>query len=462
MSVNQEVVSTNLLKLTYVADAEKVEAGLAYSFNKNKKNFVVKGFRAGKAPRKIVEQYYGVEVLFGDAEEYIITDMYYSSIEELGIIPVSHPQNVTVTKMDKESMEFSLEVYTKPEVELGEYKNLEITEVSDVLTDEEVDNAIKSEAEKNARMVTVEDRAAEMGDTVNIDFEGFVDGVAFEGGKGEGFKLKLGSGQFIPGFEDQLVGAASDSDVTVNVKFPEDYHAEELKGKDAEFKVKVHEIQKQELPEINDDFASDVSEFDTLEEYKADLSKNLAEKKAENAKAAMTEEALRKAIDNAKVEIPACMVDAEVENEIKKTEQQVSMYGMDFATYCQYMGTTVEEFKERIRPQAELHVKRDLVLEAILKVENFEVSDEEIDKEFAEAAEYFKKTVEEVKNMFADRRDAIVEDIKRRKAVELIFDSAVKVAAKEESAAEEKKPAKKAPAKKKTTAKKAETTEENA
>ncbi len=462
MSVNQEVVSTNLLKLTYVADAEKVEAGLAYSFNKNKKNFVVKGFRAGKAPRKIVEQYYGVEVLFGDAEEYIITDMYYSSIEELGIIPVSHPQNVTVTKMDKESMEFSLEVYTKPEVELGEYKNLEITEVSDVLTDEEVDNAIKSEAEKNARMVTVEDRAAEMGDTVNIDFEGFVDGVAFEGGKGEGFKLKLGSGQFIPGFEDQLVGAASDSDVTVNVKFPEDYHAEELKGKDAEFKVKVHEIQKQELPEINDDFASDVSEFDTLEEYKADLSKNLAEKKAENAKAAMTEEALRKAIDNAKVEIPACMVDAEVENEIKKTEQQVSMYGMDFATYCQYMGTTVEEFKERIRPQAELHVKRDLVLEAILKVENFEVSDEEVDKEFTEAAEYFKKTVEEVKNMFADRRDAIVEDIKRRKAVELIFDSAVKVAAKEESAAEEKKPAKKAPAKKKTTAKKAETTEENA
>lgn len=462
MSVNQEVVSTNLLKLTYVADAEKVEAGLAYSFNKNKKNFVVKGFRAGKAPRKIVEQYYGVEVLFGDAEEYIITDMYYSSVEELGIIPVSHPQNVTVTKMDKESMEFSLEVYTKPEVELGEYKNLEITEVSDVLTDEEVDNAIKSEAEKNARMVTVEDRAAEMGDTVNIDFEGFVDGVAFEGGKGEGFKLKLGSGQFIPGFEDQLVGAASDSDVTVNVKFPEDYHAEELKGKDAEFKVKVHEIQKQELPEINDDFASDVSEFDTLEEYKADLSKNLAEKKAENAKAAMTEEALRKAIDNAKVEIPACMVDAEVENEIKKTEQQVSMYGMDFATYCQYMGTTVEEFKERIRPQAELHVKRDLVLEAILKVENFEVSDEEVDKEFAEAAEYFKKTVEEVKNMFADRRDAIVEDIKRRKAVELIFDSAVKVAAKEESAAEEKKPAKKAPAKKKTTAKKAETTEENA
>ncbi len=462
MSVNQEVIGSNLLKLSYVVDADQVEEGLAYSFNKNKKNFTIKGFRVGKAPRNIVEQYYGPEVLYAEAEEYIITKMYYSSIEELGIMAVSYPQNVTVTKMGKDGMEFTLEVYTKPEIELGEYKNLEVTKVSDVLTDEEVYNALQAEAEKNARMVTVEDRPAEMGDTVNIDFEGFVDGVPFDGGKGEGYKLVLGSGQFIPGFEDQLVGVESDADVTVNVKFPEEYHAEELKGKDAEFKVKVHEIQKKELPEINDDFASDVSEFDTLEEYKADLSKSLAEKKAENAKAAMTEEALRKAIENAKVEIPACMIDAEVEGEIKKTEQQISMYGMNFETYCQYMGTTVEEFKERIRPQAELHVKRDLLLEAVVKAENFEVSDEEVDKEFAEAAEYFKKSVEEVKEQFADRRDAIIEDIKRRKAVELMYETAVKTDAPAE-AEEKKAPAKKTTAKKKSTAKKAEEkTEENA
>lgn len=468
MSVNQEVIDKNLVKLTYAADADKVEEGLAYSFNKNKKNFNIKGFRAGKAPRKIVEQYYGSEVLFGDAEEYIITSMYYGSIDELGIIPVSHPQNVQVTKMSKEGMEFSLEVYTKPEVQLGEYKNLEITDVPAAVTDEEIDNAVKSEAEKNARMVTVEDRPAEMGDTVNIDFEGFIDGTAFEGGKGENHKLKLGSGQFIPGFEDQLVGAATDADVTVKVKFPEDYHSEELKGKDAEFKVKVHEIQRQEVPEINDDFASDVSEFDTLEEYKADLAKKLAENKEKASKAAMTEEALKKAIDNAVLDVPACMVDTEVENQVKKTEQQISMYGMNMETYCQYIGATLDEYKERIRPQAELSVKRDLVLEAIVKAEDIPVTEEEMDKEFADAAEYFKKSVEEVKSMFADRKDAVAEDIKMRKAIDLIYDTAVKVPAKAESDTEEKaektaEPVKKTAAKKKAPAKKAdETKEENA
>ena len=276
MSVNQEVIDKNLLKLTYAADADKVEEGLAYSFNKNKKNFSIKGFRAGKAPRKIVEQYYGVEVLFADAEEYVITDMYYGSVAELGIEPVSYPQNVQVTKMSTEGMEFSLEVYTKPVAEVKDYKGVEITEISAEVGEEDIEKALQMEAEKNSRMVTVEDRAAQLGDTVDIDFEGFVDEVPFDGGKGEGFKLQLGSGQFIPGFEDQLVGANTGDDVTVNVKFPEDYHAEELKGKDSVFKVKVNAIQTKELPEINDDFASDVSSFDTLAEYKADIAEKLA------------------------------------------------------------------------------------------------------------------------------------------------------------------------------------------
>ena len=286
MAVNQEVIDKNLIKLSYEADADKVEEGLAYSFNKNRKNFSIHGFRPGKAPRKLVEQFYGQEVLFADAEEYIITDLYYGSIPELGIQPVSYPQNVKVAKMDKDGMEFSLEVYTKPEVKLGQYKNLEITDVPSELTEEEIDNAVQSEAEKNARMVTVEDRPAENNDTVTIDFEGFIDGNPFEGGKGENFKLKLGSGQFIPGFEEQLVGANAGDEVTISVKFPEDYHAEELKGKDSEFKVKIHEIQKQEIPEINDEFASDVSEFDTLAEYRADLAKKLAENKEKSSKAA--------------------------------------------------------------------------------------------------------------------------------------------------------------------------------
>ena len=259
-------------------------------------------------------------------------------------------------------------------------------------------------------------------------------------------------------FEEQLVGANTGDEITINVKFPEDYHAEELKGKDSEFKVKIHEIQKQEIPEINDEFASDVSEFDTLAEYRADLAKKLAENKEKTSKAAMTEEALKAAIDNAELDIPECMIDAEVATEMKRTENQVGMYGMTLENYCQYMGTTVEKFRENIRPQAEMNVRRDLVLEAISEAEAISVSDEEFEKEFEQAAEYLKKTVEEVKEMFKDRRDDIAEEVKRRKAVDLIYETAVKVPAAEkqepeEKAAEEAKPA---AAKRKASSKKAE------
>lgn len=468
MSVNQEVIDKNLLKLTYAADADKVEEGLAYSFNKNKKNFSIKGFRAGKAPRKIVEQYYGVEVLFADAEEYVITDMYYGSVAELGIEPVSYPQNVQVTKMSTEGMEFSLEVYTKPVAEVKDYKGVEITEISAEVGEEDIEKALQMEAEKNSRMVTVEDRAAQLGDTVDIDFEGFVDEVPFDGGKGEGFKLQLGSGQFIPGFEDQLVGANTGDDVTVNVKFPEDYHAEELKGKDSVFKVKVNAIQTKELPEINDDFASDVSSFDTLAEYKADIAEKLAKEKADAAKEGMMSEALKKVIDATELEIPAPMVDREVEDEINRLSYRVKSYGMTVEQYCMYMGTTIEEYREKARPQAELNIKRDLILEAIVAAEEISVSAEELDKEFETAAEYMKKTVEEVKTQYAANIPAIEEEVKRRKAAELILETAVKVPAKTDAAEEKPAPKKKAPAKKKAPTKKEEPkaeeskTEENA
>jgi len=453
MSVNQEVIDKNLLKLTYAADADKVEEGLAYSFNKNKKNFNIKGFRAGKAPRKVVEQYYGVEVLFADAEEYVVTDMYYASVAELGIEPVSYPQNVQITKMSKEGMEFSLEVYTKPVAEVKDYKGVEITEISAEVGDEDIERALQMEAEKNSRMVTVEDRPAQLGDTVDIDFEGFVDDVPFDGGKGEGHKLQLGSGQFIPGFEDQLVGVNTGDDVTVNVKFPEDYHAEDLKGKDSVFKVKVNAIQTKELPEINDDFASDVSSFDTLDEYKADIKEKLAKEKADAAKDGMMSEALKKVIDATEIDIPAPMVDREVEDELNRMGQRVQAYGMTVEQYCMYMGTTIEEFREKSRPQAELNIKRDLILEAIVKAEEITVSAEELDKEFEIAAEYMKKPVEEIKTQYAANIPAIEEEVKRRKAAELILEAAVKVPAKAEEAAPA--PKKKAPAKRKAPAKKA-------
>ncbi len=436
MVANKEVTGTNLLKLTYTADAEQVEKGLAYSFNKNKKHFNIHGFRPGHAPRKLVEQYYGEEVLFDDAASYIITDMYYASIPEIEAVPVSDPQNVNIVKMDKNGMEFTLEIYTKPEVRLGQYKGLEITDVSAEVTDEDIENALKNEAEKNSRMVTVEDRPAEKDDTVNIDFEGFTDGVAFEGGKGTNYKLRLGSGQFIPGFEDQLIGANTGDEVTVNVRFPDDYQEESLKGKDAEFKVKVNEIQKQEIPEINDDFASDVSEFDTLAEYKEDIAKKLAESKAKTAKSAMTEEALKKAIDNAETEIPDCMIDREVDDEYFRTENQMKSYGLTMDAYCGYMGTTPDKFRENIRPQAALNVKRDLVLEAIAAEENMTVTDEEFEEEFKKAAEYMHITVEEVKERFEDRKEMLAADIKQHKAVDLILESAVKVQPEEKAEAE--------------------------
>lgn len=476
MKVKLENIDKNLVRLEIESAPELIEEGLAYAFKKNAKNFRVNGFRPGKAPRKVVEQIYGKEVLYNDAMDYVIGHDYYAAIEELKLDVVSDPQKIDVKEFDAEKAVYTVEVYTKPEVKLGAYKALEVAKVAADVSDADVDKAVEDEAKKNARMITVEDRAAAMDDTVVIDFEGSVDGVPFEGGKGENFSLKLGSGQFIPGFEEQLVGIRADGETVVKVTFPEEYHASELAGKAAEFKVKVHEIKKEELPAIDDAFASDVSEFETLAEYKADLKAKMLAKKEEEAKRAMDEEALKAAIANAEVEIPKCMIQASQEQEVRRMEQQLSMYGMDMAKYCQYMGTTVEEFKERVRPQAEINVRRDLVLEAIVAAEKIEATQEEIDKEFQEAADYMKKPVEEVKAMYAASTEAVIRDIQLRKASELITDSAVavdtpvkkapakKAPAKKAASAdgEAKAPAKKAPAKKTTTTKAATGTKKTA
>lgn len=468
MKVKLENIDKNLVRLEIESAPELIEEGLAYAFKKNAKSFRVNGFRPGKAPRKVVEQIYGKEVLYNDAMDYVIGRDYYAAIEELNLDVVSDPQKIDVKEFNNEKAVYTVEVYTKPEVKLGAYKGLEVAKVAVEVADADVDKAVEDEAKKNARMITVEDRAAAMDDTVVIDFEGSVDGVPFDGGKGENFSLKLGSGQFIPGFEEQLVGINADGETVVKVTFPEEYHASELAGKAAEFKVKVHEIKKEELPVIDDAFASDVSEFETLAEYKADLKAKMLAKKEEEAKRTMDEEALKAAITGAEVEIPECMIKASQEQEVRRMEQQLSMYGMDMAKYCQYMGTTVEEFKERVRPQAEINVRRDLVLEAIVAAEKIEATQEEIDKEFQEAADYMKKPVEEVKAMYAASTEAVIRDIQLRKASELITDSAVAVDAPKAKApakkapakkaaategSEEKAPAKKAPAKKTTTTK---------
>ena len=313
MSVKMEK-EASLVKLTFDVSAEVIEEGLAYSFNKNKKKFNVHGFRAGKAPRKMIEQIYGVEVLFDDASYYIINKEYDAAIKELNLQPVSDPVDIKVPEMTQNNMTFTLDVYVKPDVTLGAYKNIEVVNVSDEVTEEEVDAAIQEEAKKNSREISVDDRATQNGDTVVIDFVGSVDGVEFEGGSATNHSLELGSGQFIPGFEDQLIGKNLNEEVIVKVTFPEDYQATELAGKDAEFKVTINGIKYFELPEINDEFASDVSEFETLEEYKADVKNKLAESKAQTAKNQMHEEALRKVIEAAEVEIPSCMIDSEVDS----------------------------------------------------------------------------------------------------------------------------------------------------
>ena len=450
MQVKMEKLEKTVVKLEIEVSPEKFEEGLEKSYQRNRKNFRVNGFRAGKVPRKIVERVYGVEVLYEDAVNYIIPDEYYAAVKELDIEPVSEPK-YDITTIEPGKLVFTAEVTLKPEVKLGDYIGLEITEVSADVTDEDIQAELDRVADSNSRMVEVTDRPAQLGDTVNIDFTGYLDGEEFEGGKGEGHPLELGSGSFIPGFEDQLVGANTGDEVDVNVTFPEDYHAEDLKGKAVVFKVKINDIKTKEIPTIDDDFASDVSEFDTLEEYKKSIADKLAETKAKSAKNAMEAEAVEKATANAEVDVPQCMIDNRVENQIEEYRHQLSHSGIQLEQYLQYMGMTLESMKEDLAKHAATDIPQMLVMEAIAKDAAIEVSDEELDAELQQTADENKMTLEEVKERLGENLRYQIENIKVRKAVELLVEKAKKV--KEAKAAPA--PKKKAAAKK--TTKKADT-----
>lgn len=427
MQVKKNEIKTNLVGLEIESTPDVIEEGLEAAFRKHKNEFRINGFRPGKAPRRVVEQVYGKSVLYNDAADYVLNKEYDAAVEELGLDVVSYPQNVQLKEFSSEKAVFTLEVYVRPEVKLGQYKGVEVAKVDAAVTDEDVEKALKNEAEKNARMISVDDRPAQMDDTVMLDFEGFVDGEAFDGGKGENYSLKLGSGQFIPGFEEQLVGAEIGKDVEVNVTFPEEYQEPTLAGKPALFKCKINEIKVQELPAIDDEFASDVSEFDTLEEYKADLRKKMEERKEKQAKLSMKEEAMKIAVENAEIDVPEPMIASEQDREIGQMEEQLKSYGMKLDQYLKYMGKDEAAYRESLRPQAEINVRRNLVLDAIAKEEAIEATEEEIDKEYSEAAEYMKMTLDQVKTLYAGSRDGIVKDIKRRKAADLIADAAVPV-----------------------------------
>jgi len=415
-----EKAEKNVVEFEFSVSGEEFRAAIEKAYKKNVGKINIQGFRRGKAPRQIIERYYGSEVFFEDAVNIVLPDAYDKAIDEQNIEAIAQPE-IDVKEISRENgVVFTAKVAVKPDFELGEYKGVEVSKITHRTTEKEINGEIQKIRERNARMVPVEDRSAQNDDTVNIDFEGFADGVAFEGGKGENFDLKLGSGQFIPGFEEQLVGKNIGEEVDVNVTFPKEYHAENLKGKDALFKVKINGIKTQELPELDDEFAKDVSEFDTFEEFKADMAKKLKEKNKERAKRELEDKILETICNNTEIDIPEAMFETAVNNQIREFAMQLQYQGMSIEQYAQYTGITLDAMKAQIRPDAEKKVKTSLVLEKIAKVENIEVSDKEIEKELEKMAEQSKMSVEDIKKYVN------VADIKDSKLVEKTVEFVVK------------------------------------
>ncbi len=462
--IKNEQTEKNTVKLTIEVDKEAFEKALEKAYKKNVKQIALPGFRKGKAPRKLIEKYYGEAVFYEDAVNFVCPDAYEYAVKEAGITPVDRPEIDIETIGEGKDLVLTAVVTVKPEVTLGDYKGVTAEKTVYETKDEDVEAQIKADAEKNARMITIEDRAVEKGDITVIDFEGFVDGVAFEGGKGLDHTLEIGSGQFIPGFEDQLIGAKLNEETEVNVKFPEEYHAEELKGKDATFKVTVKEIKVKELPPFDDDFAKDVSEFDTFEEYKANIKEKLDKSNEARTKGEFENNVVEVVTANATVDIPQCMIDNRIEDMIKDFGYRLSSQGMSLEQYMQFTGTTADTFKEQFKDQAEAQVKSNLVLEAIAKAEALTVSDEDLEEELKKMAEMYGMELDKVKTLIGENeQETIKEDLKIRKAVEFISENAkagkapAKKAPAKKAAAkdteEKKAPAKKAPAKKTTAAK---------
>ncbi len=426
MSLQVEKLEKNMAKLTVEVPAEEVEAALQNAYLKNRKQISVPGFRKGKVPRQMIEKMYGPEVFYDDAANALIQKAYPQAADECELEIVSRP-TVDIVQLEKgKSFIFTAEVAVKPEVTLGQYKGIEVEKVDTTATDEEVAAELDKEREANSRTITVEDRAVQDGDMTVIDFEGFVDGEAFEGGKGTDYPLTIGSGAFIPGFEEKLVGAEIGKEVEVDVTFPEEYHAKELAGKPAVFKCTVKEIKVKELPELDDDFAQDVSDFDTLEEYKADVRKKVEEKKAADAKAKKEDAVIEKIIEGATMEIPDAMVETQAERMVDEFAQRLQMQGLTMEQYLQFTGGNVQALVEQSKPQALKRIQSRLVLEAVAAAENLTASDEELDAELGRMAEQYKMEVEKLKEMFTEEDlKSVREDLAIQKAVELVTDAAV-------------------------------------
>ncbi len=426
MSLQVERLEKNMAKLTIEVPAEELEKALQNAYLKNRKQISVPGFRKGKVPRQMIEKMYGPEIFYDDAANALIPDAYAAAVDECELELVSRPA-ISIEKIAKgEPFVFTAEVAVKPEVTLGQYKGIEVEKEDTSATEEEIQAALNKEQESNSRTITVEDRAVQDGDMTVIDFEGFADGTAFEGGKGTDYPLTIGSGAFIPGFEEQLIGAEIGKEVEVNVTFPEEYHAKDLAGKPAVFKCTVKEIKVKELPELDDEFAKDVSEFDTLEEYKADLKKKLEEKKAEEAKGRKEDAVIEKIIEGASMEIPDAMVETQAEQLVDDFAQRLQMQGMSMDQYMQYTGAGMEAMIERMKPQAVKRIQSRLVLEAVAAAEQIEIGEDEIEEEIGRMAEAYKMEVEKVKEILGEsEKENMKDDLAIRKAIDLVTEAAV-------------------------------------
>ncbi|MCM1161117.1 MAG: trigger factor [Roseburia sp.] len=425
MSLQVEKLEKNMAKLTVEVPAEEMEKAVEKAYQKNKGQISIPGFRKGKVPRSMVEKMYGKGIFLEEAANSVIPSAYEKALEECEEEIVSSPEIEVVELVPEKPFIFTALVALKPEIELGKYKGVTVEKEDTTVSEEEVLAEIEKERERNARTITVEDRPVKDGDMTVIDFEGSVDGEVFEGGKGESYPLTIGSGAFIPGFEEQVVGAKLEEEIEVNVTFPEDYHAEELAGKAAVFKVTVKEIKEKELPELDDEFASEVSEFDTLAEYKEDVQKKLTEKKEEEAKNAKESKVIEAIVEDSKMEIPDAMISTTQRQMVDEFAQRIQMQGLSIEQYFQFTGLTPEKMMEQIKPQAEARIKSRLVLEAVVKAENIEATEEDFDKEIERMASMYQMDANKVKETVGEHgKKEIMMDLAVTKAADFVVEHA--------------------------------------
>lgn len=425
MSLQVEKLENNTAKLTIEVPAEEFDKAIMKAYQKNKNKFSVPGFRKGKVPYAMVEKMYGAAVFYEDAANYVIPDAYANAATESELEIVARP-DINVTQIEKgKPFIFEAEVTLKPEIKLGKYKGVKVEAMDTTVTDEDVQAELDKVKEQNARLVAADDKAVEDGDQTTIDFEGFVDGEAFEGGKGEDYPLTIGSHSFIDTFEEQLIGKKVGEEVEVNVTFPEEYQAKELAGKPAMFKVTIKEIKVKEYPEIDDDFAQDVSEFDTLDEYKADIKKNLEDKKTQEAEADKESKVIEAIVKDSEMDIPEKMIEAQAQQMLEEFAQNIAMQGISFEQYLQFTGATVEQLREQVTPQAKARVESSLVLEAIVKAEKIEATDEEFDEEVKKMAERYQMEGDKINELLSDDdKNNIKADICAKKAAKLVVEKA--------------------------------------